>query len=93
MLIPNNLLVDFCEITHHYSLCIKAGGVLLPTFAGYENIWCGGPNTVLQTSAGVVGLGYNSELQVSYSVSSLTVYSSACSFQGAYIHHTTFTPI
>jgi len=64
---------------------ILAGGVILPTMIGYDNIWCGGEGVVVKTSADVVGLGVNSQLQVSYSVSSLTVHSSSCTFQGVLI--------
>lgn len=61
---------------------------MLPTFAGYNNIWCGGGDVVVPDTYiypyyyGNDGGGLVFGLGVNYSIDSLTFYSSACSFQG-----------
>jgi len=60
----------------------KAGGMVLPTYAGHDEIWCGGQDKTVIPYSYVSGVGYSAQLNVVYSTNSLTFYSSACTFQG-----------
>ena len=56
--------------------------MILPTYAGHDEIWCGGQGVTLSVAAAVVGLGAAVGVETHYSLEDLTVHSSACSFQG-----------
>jgi len=60
----------------------KAGGMVLPTYAGHDEIWCGGNDVTVKPNSYVVGVGYSAQLLVQYSTDALTFFSSACSLQG-----------
>ena len=63
-------------------LSFQAGGMVLPTFAGYNNIWCGGDSTTITPETYFYFQGYNGELGVRDSLDILTAYTPACSLQG-----------
>ena len=62
----------------------QASAIILPTYAGYENVWCGGG---AQVHPNDVGLGVDSNLLpiISFSLSEsvLDFSSPLCTFQGA----------
>jgi len=61
--------------------------MVLPTFAGHDEIWCGGNDVTVRPYSYVTGVGYTAVLNVVYSSDSLTFYSSGCSFQGINFVH------
>jgi len=58
--------------------------VMLPSLAGYDNIWCGASDVTLLPESYFYRIGAYGYLGVNSSTSSLTFHSSACSFQGLY---------
>jgi len=58
---------------------------VLPTFAGHDEIWCGGQGETVSTSYTFIETPGGIELYISYSITQLTVFSSACSFQGIFV--------
>jgi len=69
---PSNTFFFALESTN-----VQAGGMVLPSLAGYNNIWCGGSGTTLQPNT-----YYDNGIHVSSSFQDLIYYSSPCSFQG-----------
>ena len=63
---------------------LQAGGIVLPTFVGHDEIWCGGQGVAVDPSTTVTFSGLTALLVVSYSINDLTVFSSPCSFQGTF---------
>jgi len=72
---PNRLLRPFLVL-------FKAGGMVLPTFAGHDEIWCGGNGVTVYTPYSFTYTNHGVFITLSYSITQLTVFSSACSFQG-----------
>ncbi|KAL6052694.1 Frizzled-9 [Balamuthia mandrillaris] len=70
---PSNLIL-MCALAAHFASL----AMILPTVAGYENVWCGVDGAYLRPSAQE---GY-SGLQVYFDIESLSVESSLCTFQG-----------
>jgi len=62
----------------------QAGAIILPTYAGYDNTWCGGSNEILIPD--VAGTTYSPlglpDFSFSVSDSVLSFNSSLCTFQG-----------
>jgi len=81
-------LVEEPPLTHSFltskKQTKKAGGIVLPTYASYDNIWCGGSDVKLNIPQNLGDLDLSGYFQVgvTYSIDDLTVHSSACSFQG-----------
>ena len=55
----------------------------MPTYAGHDEIWCGGQGVTILPQTSVIVQGAVAEIVVSYSLDELTFKSSACSFQGS----------
>jgi len=55
---------------------------VLPSLAGYDNIWCGGNNVSVYPHSTFYVDGNFAYLNVDSSTQDLTFYSSPCSFQG-----------
>jgi len=64
------------------STLVQAGGIVLPTIAGSNQIWCGGQDVPIDPTTTVSFSGITASLSVSYSLNDLTMHSSPCSFQG-----------
>ena len=68
----------------------QAGAIILPTYAGYDNTWCGGSNEILIPD--VAGTTYSPlglpDFSFSVSDSVLSFNSSLCTFQGTLKQHT-----
>jgi len=62
---------------------VLAGGMLLPTFAGHNQIWCGGQDQTVSGSYTIYVTESRTNVLISYSIEQLTVYSGGCSLQGA----------
>ena len=64
---------------------IAAGAIILPTYAGYDNIWCGGSDATLVPKLSLVNLNPTGGVPaVSFDIneSVLDFQSSPCTFQG-----------
>jgi len=72
---------SFCLTVSIYDN-LKAGGMVLPTLAGSNQIWCGGEDESIIPDTSVTGNGVTEKLLVNYSISSLTFFSGGCSLQG-----------
>ena len=79
-IITSCIVVTLPLLTLSFALAstyVQAGGMVLPSLAGYDNIWCGGSGTTLQPNT-----YYDNGIHVSSSFQDLIYYSSPCSFQG-----------
>jgi len=87
-----NVLVRHQVFMESLISAMQAGGMVLPSLAGYDNIWCGGSDVTLLPESYFYRIGNYGYLGVNSSTSSLTFHSSACSFQGLYHQGDELTP-
>jgi len=71
----------------------KAGGMLLPTFVGHDEIWCGGQGVTMESKETIVGQGVSAVTVFQYSYDALTAHSDPCSFQGDPHEHRPCPPV
>jgi len=62
---------------------VQAGGMILPTYVGHDEIWCGGEQVFFSPTKSVDGYGLTALTVVQYSIDQLTAHTSPCSLQGS----------
>ncbi|KAL6052269.1 hypothetical protein QOT17_018672 [Balamuthia mandrillaris] len=72
---PSNLILMTALAAHFSSV-----GIILPTFAGYENTWCGLDTVYLRPT--IEGADAEGRLDVDFDIEELSVQSGLCTFQG-----------
>ena len=61
--------------------------MILPTYVGHDEIWCGGEQVFFSPTKSVDGYGLTAVTVVQYSIDQLTAHTSPCSLQGTLALH------